>query len=284
MTRSRTAGDLLRAVGRIALWLVLALVLVRGVLSILGGDGDAQGRSPDPAAAARAFPDAEAEAFAVSFARAYLTWAPGRQEWVAPALRPYLAPSLREDAGLRVPERGPAQIVDEATVARTQPIDARRGLVTVAATVSSRVVTTRYLSVPVARDAHGGLAVYEYPSILPPPPRADVEALAPEPLEPAEQKRIEALLERFFPVFFSGPTEQLDYFLSPGTRLRALPERYELVDLVGVEQASGGRSPRRTVLADVEVRDRGTGASLELRYRVALERRDRWYVTGLNTR
>jgi hypothetical protein len=257
--------------------------MVRGVASILGSDGDAQGRRPDSGAAARSFPDADAQAFAVSFARAYLTWAPGRQEWVAPALRPYLAPGLSEDAGLRVPERGPPQIVDEATVARTQAIDSRRGLVTVATTVSSRVVTTRYLSVPIARDAHGGLAVYQHPSFVPPPARADVEAPAPEPLEPAEEARIEALLERFFPVFFSGPTQQLDYFLSPGTRVRALPERYELLDLVAVEQARGGRSARRTVLADVEVRDRDSGASFDLTYRVALERRDRWYVTGLNT-
>lgn len=278
----RTRGELLRTAGRIALWLVLGLVLLRGLAAILGGDSDAEGRRPDPADAARAFPDTEAQAFAVSFARAYLSFVPGKQEWVAPALQPYLAPGLREDAGLRVPEKGPAQIVEQATVARTEALGPRRGLVTVALTVSSDVVTTRYLTVPVARDEYGGLAVADLPSFALPPARANVEDAAVQPLPVAEEARIEALLERFFPVFFAGPPEQLDYFLSPGTRLRALPERYGFLGLDSLEQASGGTGSRRVVVATVEVRDRRTRAVFALSYRIALERKDRWYVTGLN--
>lgn len=282
MSERRTAGQLLRAVGRGVLWLAVAVVLLRGLASIFGGDADADARRPTDAASASSFPDAEAQAFAVSFARAYLTFAPGRQEWVAPSLGPYLAPRLREDAGLEVPESGPAQIVEQATVARTKSLGSRRGLVTVATTVSSDVVTTRYLTVPVARDEFGGLAVQDYPSFSPPPARANVEDAAVQPLPAAEQRRIEALLERFFPVYFAGPARQLDYFLSPGTRLRALPEHYSFLGLDSVEQASGGRSARRVVIAAAEVRDRRTGASFALSYRIALERRDRWYVTGLN--
>lgn len=263
------------------LWLAIGVVLIRGLVSIFGGDA-ADARRPEAGAAARAFPDAEAQAFAVSFARSYLSFVPGRQEWVAPALRPYLAPRLREDGGLKVPEAGPPQIVEQATVARTEALDSRRALVTVATTVSSDVVTTRYLTVPVARDANGGLAVVDYPSFSPPPARANVEDAPVQPLDAAEQKRIEALLERFFPVYFDGPARQLVYFLSPGTRLPALRERSVFLGLDSVEQASGGRGPRRVVLADVEVRDRRTGASFALSYRIALERRDRWYVAGLN--
>ena len=282
MSRSRTTGDLLRRVGRIVLWVALAFVLVRGVASILTEPTDRNAASAPAASAERGFPDAEADAFAVSFTRAYLTFAPGHQEWVAAALRPYLSDGLREDAGLQVPEEGRPQIVEEATVARRRSIDERRALITVAATVSNKVVTTRYLTVPVARDAAGGLAVYDYPSIVPPPPRANVDEPESEDLSGAEEERIEALLERFFPVFFAGRTEQLDYFLPPHTTMRGLPEDYRFVNLVSVAQTGGARGRHRTVLAQVEVLDRTSGASYVLRYRIGLVYRDRWLVAALD--
>src|SRR5438552_11375323 len=56
----------------------------------------------------------------------------------------------------RFAERHSRQVVQSAVVARVAGVDDRRALVTVAATVASRGVATRYLTVPVARDARDG--------------------------------------------------------------------------------------------------------------------------------
>ena len=53
-------------------------------------------------------------------------------------------------------------------------LDEGRALVTVAATVVGGSASTRYLTVPVARDARGGLVVYDLPSFSAPPARGQV--------------------------------------------------------------------------------------------------------------
>lgn len=264
------------------LWALLALVFVRGAVSLVGGEAQPAARAP--LAAAPSFPDAEAQAFAVDFARAYMSFSPGRQDWVALALEPYLAPSLPEDAGLRVPDQGESQVVEQATVARTRAIDRDRALVTVAATVSNRVVTTRYLTVPVARDSRGGLAVYDYPSLSPPPSRAHVDEPATDDLERSERDALEAVLARFFPVYLAGRSRELEYLLPPGASLRALGQRHRFVELDSLAREPGSaRGRQRTVLAAVEARDAESGAQHLLRYRVGLELRERWYVRAINT-
>ena len=284
MKRRATGGDVVRTVGRVVLWLAVALVFVRGIGSFVDDRAGAEPGRPVASTADRSLADdAEAGAFAVSFARAYFTFSPGREEWIPVALRPYLAEGLRDDAGLEIPEEGPDQVVEQATVARTQAVDRSHALVTVATTVSNAVVTTRYLTVPVARDRTGGLAVYDYPSLAPPPARADVESPPVESVPAEERAAMEELLDEFFPVFFGGDTAALDYFLPAGTHMRALPERYAFRELRTVAQARGGRGARRVALAVVQVEDRDSGATHVLRYRVTLERRERWYVAGVNS-
>jgi hypothetical protein len=284
VTRVSTRAQLLRRVGQGLLWLAVAVVVLRGIASIAGQDraGEVPER-PSVAVAAERFPAAEAQAFAAGFARAYLTFAPGRQEWVPLALEPYLSPALRDDAGLRVPDEGANQVVEQATVARVERLDDRHALITVAATVANETVTTRYLTVPVGRDARGALAVYDYPSFGPPPMRAELQEPAAEELPREEARDVEDVLERFFPVYFAGRGDEaeLDYFLPPGRHLRTLEERYRFLRLESVSRPVGAGGGR-VVLAAVEVQDAESRARHVLRYRVGLERRDRWYVRDLN--
>jgi hypothetical protein len=285
VTRVSTRGQLLRRVGQGLLWLAVAVVVLRGLASIAGQDraGELRAR-PAVALAGERFPAAEAQAFAAGFARAYLTFAPGRQEWVSLALEPYVSPSLRDYAGLRVPEEGANQVVEQATVARVERLDDRHALITVAATVANETVTTRYLTVPVGRDGRGALAVYDYPSFGPPPMRAQIEEPAAEELPREEARAVEDVLERFFPVYYAGRggEAELDYFLPPGRHLRTLEERYRFLGLESVSRPAGAAGAARVVLAVVEVQDAESRARHVLRYRVGLERRDRWYVRDLN--
>jgi len=266
--RSPSSAGLLKGLGRVVLWCVVALLLVRGAADLL-----ATAEPPPPAAGSHAppaaWPDDEARAFAVDFARAYLGSEPRLAEaFVAPELAASIAPEYEEP-----------QEVQAATVARTAAIDGRHALVTVAATVSS---DTRYLAVPVGRDAAGGLTVYDLPSFAPPPARAQLPAPRAEPLTGAERPQIEAVLERFFEAFLAGRTDELEYLSPAGTRLGALAQEHELVGLPSLAQAGPAPDDAKDVLATVRARDVETRAVYALRYRLRLVRADRWYVAAIN--
>jgi hypothetical protein len=263
-----TSAGLLKGLGRVVLWCVVALLLVRGAADLM-----ATTEPPPPArsaqAPAAAWPDDEARAFAVDFARAYLGSKPGRVEaFAAPELAASIAPEYREP-----------QEVQAATVARTATIDARHALVTVAATVESG---TRYLAVPVGRDAAGGLAVYDLPSFAPPPERAQLSAPPAEPITGADRAQIEAVLARFFEAYLAGRTDELEYLSPAGTRLGALAQEHELVGLLSLSQVGAEAGDAKDVLATVRARDVETRAVYALRYRLRLVRADRWYVAAIN--
>jgi Conjugative transposon protein TcpC len=276
VTRGTSAG-LLKGLGRGVLWCVVALLLLRGAADLLATTEPpppARGSQAPPAA----WPDDEARAFAVDFARAYLGSDRSHVE-AGPEpkhLEAFVAPEL---AATIAPEYEEPQEVQSATVARTTTLDARHALVTVAATVED---TTRYLAVPVGRDAGGALAVYDLPSFAPPPARAQLPAPRAEPLTGAERSQIEAVLERFFEAYLAGRTDELEYLSPAGTRLGALGQEHELVGLLSLSQAGPGTADAKDVLATVRARDVETKAVYALRYRLRLVRADRWYVAAIN--
>ena len=273
---------MLRNIGRVVLWCVLALLLVRGASDVLAGE-----QPPPPASGARAapasWPGDEARAFAVEFARAYLSYSPRHADRYAHEVLALVSPEV---AGSIVPQfakRGSRQVVQNAVVARTARVDDARALVTVAATVAGRGVSTRYLTVPVARDAGGGLVVYDLPSFSAPPSRGRAQTVELEPISGAEGAEVEDVLTRFFRAFLAGRSADLEYFVPAGVRLGALAQRYELAGVDSVEQIGASVGRTRSVLATVRARDAESRAVYALRYRVRLVRRDRWYVAAVNT-
>ncbi len=277
-------SKLLRTIGRFLLWGAVLLVVVRGVGAILSGEPESSTRAQAGArVATQVFPNDEARAFAVQFARAYLTFTPEHPGYHELAVRPYLARDLREDAALEFPDRGPSQTVTSATIARAKPLGGGRALVTVAATVLNDTVTTRYLTVPVARDNAGGLVVYDYPAFSSPPAPGDVTTTAdPGSLEGPGAGEIEDLLRRFLTAYLDAqPLNQLSYFLARDARVTALAQRYRLREVVGLAQLGDTTGPQRTVLATVRVKDPATRATYTLRYRIEVTRRDRWYVQAI---
>ena len=277
----RTPATLLRTLGRVALWSVVALLLLRGANDVLAGDSPAP-VTRESRSIALSWPDDEARAFAVDFARAYLSYSPRYPQRYARGVLGFVSPDVADSVVPRFAQRDSRQMVQNALVAHVERQDDRRALVTVAATLAARSVSTRYLTVPVARDGRGGLTVYDLPSFVAPPPRAQVRLPEPEPLSGIERAEIEDVLTRFFRAFLAGRQGDLEYFVPAGVRIGAVGQPYELAGLDSVAQDGPAAGRVRSVLVTVRARDPEAGAVYPLRYRVRLVRRDRWYVAAVN--
>jgi hypothetical protein len=165
-------------------------------------------------------------------------------------------------------------------VARTPTLDARHALITVAATLAGS--PTRYLTVPVARDAAGGLVVPDLPSVAAAPGRASVEHAATDPLPGSERAAIEPVVSRFPRAYLAGDASGLEYLVPAGVRVAAPALRYELVDVASLSLAAPAAGRERVVLVAVRARDRRGGAVFSLLYRLRLVKRDGWYVVPVN--
>jgi len=263
---STSLGSLLRALGRAALWIVLGLLLVRGVADVL--------RSPAAAIPTRAAPaqaQQASDAFAVRFARTYLS------EPTPEALLPFLASGAHVAQG-RPPSAGAG--IAQAEVAGSRGLGGGRFVVTVACEL--RDARTLYLAVPIVRSRAGEVAALGAPSIVAAPAVAGVEASRPQPLAGSDAGAIEALGAKFLPAYLSASEgSDLSYLLAPGAAVAPLAGTLELRGARIAGQLGSDEGARRTVIASARVRDPASGAVYPLAYRLELAKRGRWYVSGI---
>jgi hypothetical protein len=266
----------LKRLGRVVLWVFVAVLLIRGAADLFARERPAAAvRSVAPASRV-VWPNDEARAFAVEFARAYLDYSPREPERSAAAVRAFVAPELADSVVPQFARDAPAQSVGAAAVARSVVIDARHALVTVA------VDGGRYLTVPVARDGAGGLVVYDLPSFAAPPARGQVAPASPDPLSGAQRGAIVDVASRFLKAFLAGDSGGLRYLVPPNVRMQALGRPQQLVGVVSVSELSPPAGRSREVLATARVRDAASGATFMLAYRLQLLYRERWLVAELN--
>lgn len=138
-------------------------------------------------------------------------------------------------------------------------------------------------TVPVARDRAGGLVVYDLPSFAPAAVRAVADPPTGEALVGAERAPIWDVVTRFMRSYLAGDTDGLRYLVPAGTRITAVADRLELVDVASIAAIGPAPSDGRLVVATVHVRDAKAGVVYVVRYRPGLVRRDRWYVAELNS-
>src|SRR3954447_11710032 len=275
---TRPAGDLLKRVGRVVLWCFVAVLLLRGAADLFVREPPAASVQAAPAAAA-AWPDDPAKAFAVDFARAYLGYSPRDPEASADAVRALVTPDLADSVVPQYAKGAPAESVGAAAVARSAVVGSGRALITVA------VDGGRYLTVPVARDGAGGLVVYDLPSFAAPPAHGAAVATSVDPLSGSERDAIVDVVGRYMKAFLAGDAQQLAYYAPPGAQVAALGRPQELVELVSVGQLAPPAGDARDVLATARVRDGAGGATFSLGYRLHLIYRDgRWLVADLNSK
>ena len=170
--------------------------------------------------------------------------------------------------------------VGSVSVARVARVDDSHALVTVAAAATGG---TRYLTVPVARDARGGLVVSDLPSLAAPPARASVPVRSLESVPAGERGAIEDVVSRFMADYLAGDAGALsllhavgraDRRARPGARARrrrlaGAGWRRRRAARVRCWRRSGPRTRRASTYG--------------LRYRLRLVREDRWLVAAVNT-
>lgn len=259
----RTVGATLRTAGRVALWAVVGLLLLRGAGSVLAEpaseDSSAAGsnRSVDPAASA----------FAVRFARLYLG-DPG-----SPELASLFAPG----ASASSVSRGSGDPVAQAEVAENRDLGGGQSLVTVACQLDDGRVL--YLAVPIVRASAGEVAAAGAPAIVAGPAVAGASIESPRPLAGEEAPAITDLVRRFLPAYFSAQSAaDLSYLLAPDAEVTPPPGGLDFLGVRSVKQIGAGEGARRSVIAAVRVRDSRSGTAYGLAYRLSLSRRGRWYV------
>lgn len=258
--------SLLRGVGRAALWTVVGLLLFRGTADVLRAPA---AEPPAPGVSAEA--QQASDAFAVRFARTYLS-APSPE-----ALVPFLSAGAHVGQG-RPPS--PSAEVAQAEVVSSHALGGGRAVVTVACEL--RDARTLYLAVPIVRSRAGEVAALGAPSIVAAPAAAGVEASRPQPLAGSDAAAIEALVAKFLPVYFTASEgSALSYLLAPGAAVAPLAGALELRGARLAGQLGSGEGSSRTVIASARVRDPASGAVYPLAYRLELVRRGRWYVSGV---
>jgi Conjugative transposon protein TcpC len=255
----------LRALGRVALWTVVAMLLLRGGADLLGSSEE----TPPSTRPGDGGEDPALSTFAIRFARTYL------EDPSPAALRPLLAAGAHVGTG-RPPSARGAQVA-QAEVIRTSDVGDGRSVVTVACEL--RDSRTLYLAVPVVRQGAGEAAALGAPSIVAVPATAGADPERPRPIAGP----IGELVERFLPAYLSaGESSELSYYLAPGAQVVPLGGALEPLGSPTVSQLGEGEGPRREVIATQRVGEPESGAGWPLAYRLrVVERGGRWYVAAV---
>lgn len=258
--------SLARDFGRVAIWAVIALLLLRGVLA-----GPSVESSVAPRDAAVSV-DPRTAAFAVRYARTYLA------DPSPTALASFLAEGARIGAG-RPPGHGGA-LVAQAEVTEVEELGDGRAILTVACEL--RDARTLFLAVPIARTSRGEVAALGAPSIVAAPGPAGADPERPQPLAGPDASAMQALVEKFLPAYVvASEAADLAYFLTAGAEVQPLGGALGLAGISKVEQLGSGEGARREVLVAARLSDTATGATYPVAYRLGLVRRDRWYVRAI---
>lgn len=285
---------------RWVLWVLFGWVFLRGIVTFLP-DTSPGNTVPAGSEAQIVAEPAGLRSFPALFAREFFTWEPGKTGDRAARLQPYLAQSLDRHAGWSAGRDGVGQTAEGTWVHSVKPLANGRYLVTVAvrvdpyeetAAMEGNVLRTtrkalpgsvQYLAVPVARSQSGGWVVYDYPSLVTVPDGGAFTGPVHSGQEVADSgDRVRTLATGFFRAYLGG-SDDLSYFLDPGTRLRASATSlsFQSVGRVTLVAAGAGHE----ALVEVLAIDPVTGARFTYRYTLTLTERDgRWYVKDLSQR
>ncbi|HEY3369125.1 MAG TPA: conjugal transfer protein [Symbiobacteriaceae bacterium] len=292
---------------RWGVWILLAWVLVRGVVSFLPASRT-QAAEPQKTDVKSAAEPAGLRAFPEMFTREYLTWQPANPDERAERLKPFLAGSLDRQAGWTGKE-GAGQAVENAWVYGVKQLSDTRWLVTVAARavpyqegvaaapapaspagsapaapaapVGRKTLPARllFLAVPVSATGAGGWVVYDYPSLVPAPPRGEFTG-PPFSGQTVTDKGdlVKGLLNGFFKAYLEG--SDVTYYLMPNTKLPTMSGSWTFDSLGNVNLLND--SAGYLGVADVRAVDAVTGARFTYRYTLGLAEKDgRWYIKDL---
>ena len=213
-------------------------------------------------------------AFAEAFARAYLSYRGDDPAAHERAVAAFTTGDLDPGAGLEPPVTGSLRVSWTAAMA-SSPAGLRRWRVTVAVALAGEGMGLRYLSVPVARDRAGGLVVDDYPALVGPPARADAGASADA--GDLTDQALADVATRALGNYLRGAAGNLRADLLPGAHLTTPSPPLRLLAV----EALAWRAPGRLLAATLSAQD-PAGARMRLRFLLAVEHRDRWYLRAVD--
>ncbi len=225
--------------------------------------------SPDAGAAPVL--DRAAEAYAVLFARRYLTWS--ASEAPAEALERWLGAGQEAGAGLTVPE-GVSQAVAWAEVVQSREPARGQHVYTVAAQTDASGLL--YLTVGVTRRPSGVLSLSGYPAFVGPPASAPASMVPAGP--PIGEPALEVVVRRALGNYLSGSGSELAADLTAGAQVSLPPNRLQL-DSVGHPSWAQGSAVQVTAQASD-----ARGVRYTLSYELDVARvRGRWEISAIQT-
>ena len=259
--------------GRVLLWTVVALVFVRGAVSLVGPSREpaavAVAQSPDAG-----FPVDEGRAFAARLAHDYLTYDAANPELRRKRLAEYLPDGADALAGW---DGTGTQVAVNAVPVTVDVRGAGRAVVTVAVEVTGP--RWLHLGVPLASDGQG-VVLAGTPVLVPAPPLAEVPPRAQLATDAPLTSELRPVVEAFFRSYAGDSESELAYYLPASTSMPVLGGSVSLDALTELAVAEG--EDEREATAAVRWRDRTTGAGVVQSYHLSLVQRDgRWYVSRL---
>jgi len=212
-------------------------------------------------------------AYAVLFARRYLTWNAAEPQRSASALEAFAGDGLEGAAGMQLPPGG-EQRVEWAEAVQARQAAPGETVVTVAAQTTAGLL---YLAVPVTRAVDGALALAGYPAFVGAP--AQGPARVAEHLREVSDPALATVIERALRNYLASAAGELDADLSARARVSLPAAPLTLLSMQRLEWAQQGSA----VLATVQAQDR-SGVRYTLAYELEVTRaQGRWEISAVET-
>jgi Conjugative transposon protein TcpC len=221
---------------------------------------------------ASSLPDPGAASYAALFARRYLTWNAAEPEASRRALEAFAQPGMEPEAGLRPPPSGEQRVEWAEVVQEREPVPGEHVYTVAAQTTTAGLV---YLTVGVAREPDGSLALADYPAFVGAPSigRTQAEAHLREVQEPPLQTVVERALRNYL----AGSESELEADLASGARVSLPHVGLTLQSLQRLAWTTGAGA----VLAVIQAED-GRGEQYTLAYELDVVRaQGRWEVAAV---
>jgi hypothetical protein len=215
--------------------------------------------------------DVASQAYAVLFARRYLSWRAGDSSEAGSSLTPFLGTAL-EPSGAPLPPPGGTQAVTWVEAVQVRPLGGAVRRYTIAAEVSGAGLL--YLDVDVQRDAEGALQLVGYPAFVGPPQAAPA---APTHGTEVDDQQLVTVIDRALRNYLAGSAGDLSADLAPQARVALPVLPLALLTVQHIDWTRG----HAAVLALVTAQDQ-RGAQYALEYEVGVEAlQGRWEIGAI---
>jgi hypothetical protein len=216
--------------------------------------------------------DGAAEAYAVLFARRYLSWNSAEPLSSSRGLQPFLGDGAQANIAVQLPSNGTESVAWAEVVQAREP---QRGAHVYTVAAQTDVAGLLYLTVGVTRLASGALSLTGAPAFVGPP--ASVVEQAPRRLRVVEDPTLEVVVRRALTNYLAGAPGELASDLTSGARVSLPAKPLTLREMGKLGWVPGGG----TVLAPVQASD-GRGAEYTLAYEVdVVETQGRWEISAV---